>query len=101
MTSCAKIFRTISQAPLFHWEYLFNEYLWMYYFYSCHQGKLFFSHKCNTWNSFYTWVANDPIFAAEESECNAMVEVEEGGGWGVNPDVEDDEVTPAELTYTE
>ena len=58
-------------------------------------------HKCNTWNSFYTWVANDPIFAAEESECNAMVEVEEGGGWGVNPDVEDDEVTPAELTYTE
>ena len=63
--------------------------------------NFFFVHKCNTWNSFYTWVANDPIFAVEESECNAIVDEEEGGGWGVNPDVEDDEVTPAEFTYTE
>lgn len=29
---------------------------------------------------FYTWVANDPIFAAEESECNAIVDEDEGGG---------------------
>lgn len=52
---------------------------------------------------FYTWVANDPIFAAEESECNAMVDDEDGGGWGVKPDVvvDVDEVTPAEFTYTE
>jgi len=50
---------------------------------------------------FYTWVANDPIFAAEESECNAIVDEDDGGGWGVKPDVDEDDVTPAEFTYTE
>jgi len=39
--------------------------------------------------------------AAEESECNAIVEEDEGGGWGVNPDVDEEDATPAEFTYTE
>ena len=47
---------------------------------------------------FQTWVANDPIFAAEESECSAIVDDDEGGGWGVKPDVVEDDPTPAEFT---
>ena len=98
MTSCAKIFRTISQAPLFSTGNISLMSIFECIIFTVVTKENFFAHKCNTWNSFYTWVANDPIFAAEESECNAMVDVEEGGGWGVKPDVEDDEVTPAEFT---